>query len=99
MKVTAKTDAFLANTENKKRFIAMLQRHLSKSGCHTLQAESDADALIVKTAFDSAVKHPTVLVGDDTDLLVLHCYLTKADGNDLDFRLEPTPERAEFGTC
>ena len=31
MKVTAKTDAFLANTEKKKRFIAMLRRHLSES--------------------------------------------------------------------
>ena len=27
MKVTAKNNAFLANTEKKKRFIAMLQRH------------------------------------------------------------------------
>ena len=31
MKVTAKKNAFLANTEKKKRFIAMLQRHLSES--------------------------------------------------------------------
>ena len=89
MKVTAKRDAFLANTEKKKRFIAMLQRYLSESGCRTLQAEGDADVLIVKTAVDSAVTHPTVLVGDDTDLLVLLCYHTKADGNDFDFRPEP----------
>ena len=89
MKVTAKRDAFLANTEKKKRFIAMLQRHLSESGCRTLQAEGDADVLIVKTAVDSAVTHPIVLVGDDTDLLVLLCYHTKADGNDLYFRPEP----------
>ena len=89
MKVTAKRDAFLANTEKKKRFIAMLQRYLSESGCRTLQAEGDADVLIVKTAVDSAVTHPTVLVGDDTDLLVLLCYHTKADGNDLYFRPEP----------
>ena len=62
MKVTAKKYAFLANTENKKRFIAMLQRHLSKSGSHTLQSEGDADVLIVKTGFDSAGTHTTVLV-------------------------------------
>ena len=31
MKVTAKNNAFLANTEKKKRFIAKLQRHLSES--------------------------------------------------------------------
>ena len=89
MKLEAKKDSFLANTENKKRFIAMLQRHLPKSCCHTLQAEGDADVLIVKTAFNSAVTNPTVLAGDDTDLLVLHCYHTKADGNDLNFRPEP----------
>ena len=86
MKVTAKKDAFLSNTEDKKRFIVMLQRHLLESGGRTLQAEGDADVLIVKTALDSAVTHPTVLVGDDTDLLVLLCYHTKADGNDLYFR-------------
>ena len=95
MKVTAKKDVFLANTENKKRFIAMLQRHLSESGCHTLQAEGDVDVLIVKTAVDAAVTHPTVLVEDDTDLLVLHCYHTKADGNDLDFRPEPKANSRE----
>ena len=96
MKVTAKKDAFLANTENKKRFIAMLQRHLSESGCSTLQAKGDADVLIVKTAIDSAVTHPTVLV-DDTDPLVLLCHHTKADGNDLYFRPEPkaNSKRAE----
>ena len=91
MKVTAKKDAFLANTENKKRFIAMLQRHLLEIGCRTLQAEGDADVLIVKTAVDSAVTHPTVLVGDDTDLLVLLCYHTKVDGSDLYFR-PPEPK-------
>ena len=79
----------------------MLRRHLSKRGCHTWQAEGDADVVTVKTTFDFAVTHPTVLVVDDTDLLVLHCYHTKADGNELDFRPEPkpTPDRAEFGTC
>ena len=95
MKVTAKKDAFLANTDNKQRFITMLQRHLSEIGCHTLQAEGDADVLIVKIAVDSAVTHPTGLVGDNTDLLVLHCYHTRADSNDLDFRPEPKANSKE----
>ena len=67
----------------------MLQRHLSESSCRTLQVEGDADVLIVKTAVDSAMTHPTVLAGSDTYLLVLLCCLTKADGNDLYFRPEP----------
>ena len=54
----------------------MLQRHLSESSCRTLQVEGDADVLIVKTAVDSAMTHPTVLVGSDTYLLVLLCCLT-----------------------
>ena len=54
----AKKDAFLANTDNKKRFIAMLQRHLSESGFSTLQSEGDADVLIVKTAIDSPGRIP-----------------------------------------
>ena len=41
----------------------MLQRHLSESSCRTLQVEGDADVLIVKTGFDSAGTHTTVLVG------------------------------------
>ena len=60
-----------------------------------MQAEGDADVLIVKTAVDSTVTHPTVLVGDDTDLLVLFCYHTKADGNDLYFRPEPKANSRE----
>ena len=73
----------------------MLQRHLSESSCRTLQVEGDADVLIVKTAVDSAMTHPTVLVGSDTYLLVLLCCLTKADGNDLYFRAEPEANSRE----
>ncbi|KAK3728718.1 hypothetical protein QZH41_009783 [Actinostola sp. cb2023] len=89
MKVTLKKDAFLSNTENKKRFITMQRRFLQEVGCHTIQAEGDADVLIVKTAVESATERPTVLVGDDTDLIVLLCYLTRPDLYDLYFRPEP----------
>ena len=89
MKVTLKKDAFLSNTENKKRFITMLRRFLQEVGCHTIQAEGDADVLIVKTAVESATERPTVLVGNDTDLIVLLCYLTQPDRYDLYFRPEP----------
>ena len=60
-----------------------------------MQAEGDADVLIVKTAVDSTVTHPTVLVGDDTDLLVLLCYHRKADPNDLYFRQKPRANSRE----
>ena len=34
----------------------------------------DADLLIVKTALECAQSRNTVVIGDDTDLLVLLCY-------------------------
>ncbi|KAK3748685.1 hypothetical protein QZH41_018981, partial [Actinostola sp. cb2023] len=45
--------------------------------------------LIVKTAVESATERPTVLVRDDTDLIVLLCYLTRPDRYDLYYRPEP----------
>ena len=59
MKVTMKRDAFLANTQNKKRFITLLRGHLEDSGCRTLQADEDADVLIVKTSISTAAESPT----------------------------------------
>lgn len=96
MKLTMKKDAFLSNTDNKKRFLAMLQRYLSEAGYTTLQSEADADVLIVKTAVDSASEGPTVLVGDDTDLLILLCYHMRTDGYDLYFRPEPKANSKEI---
>ena len=55
----------------------------------THHANGDADLLIVKTAVESARTNTTVLVGDDTDLLVLLCYQASKDGCDLYFRPEP----------
>ena len=40
-------------------------------------ASGDADLLIVKTAVEATRKSDTVLVGDDTDLLVLLCFYYK----------------------
>ena len=82
MKVTTKRDAFLANTQNK-LFITLLRGHLEDSGCRTLQADGDADVLIIKTSISTAAESPTVLVGDDTDLLVLLCFYTRQDRCDL----------------
>ena len=53
------------------------------------KAPNDADLLIVKTVVESAKYNTTVLVGDDTDLLVLMIYHGDIDGKDLFFRPEP----------
>ena len=48
-------------------------------GCITHHANDDADLLIVNTAVESARTSAMVLVGDDTDLLVLLCYYASED--------------------
>lgn len=65
---------FLSNKENKQKFINPLGEQLGLSGCTTIHAEGDAYLLIVQTAKQSARSVTTVLVGDDTDLLVLLCH-------------------------
>ena len=42
-----------------------------------------------KTSISTAAESPTVLVGDDTDLLVLLCFYTRQDGCDPFFCPEP----------
>ena len=53
-------------------------------------APEDADVLIVKKAVESAasVMH-TVLVGEDTDLLILLCYHANLQSCDILFKPEP----------
>ena len=50
--------------------------------------QGDAYVLIVKTAVESARERNTVLVGDDTDLLVLLCFYTRSDSFDRYFKPE-----------
>lgn len=89
MSITLKKDNFLSNPKNKQRFLMMLSQALQNAGCVTYHSDGDADLLIVKTAVESARTKTTVLVGDDTDLLVLLCYHASEDGCDLYFRPEP----------
>ena len=84
-----KTDEFLANKANKQRFINHLGDRLQRSGCTVIHATGDADLLIVQTTIQSARSVPTVLVGDDTDLLVLLCYHAEMDAHDLLVKPEP----------
>ena len=71
MALQTKKEEFLSNEQNKQRFIILLSQRSEQSGCEIHQARGDADVLIVQTALKSATKQETVLVGDDTDLLVL----------------------------
>ena len=74
--------------KNKQRFISLLSERLEQAGCETHHAKGDADILIVQTAVQCAVSCQTILVGDDTDLLVLLCYHVKDNSCDIFFKPE-----------
>ena len=86
-----KIEEFMANKENKQKqkFIHQLRNKLQQSGCSTIHAEGDADLLIVQTAIQSSRSITTVLVGDDTDLLVLLYHHAEMNANELFFKPEP----------
>ena len=84
MKVTMK-DHFLSNSSNKQSFISMLSSYQQKRNCQTRHPQADADLLIVHTSVESAKRIHTVLVEDDTDLLILLCYYTEVDAFELFF--------------
>ena len=48
-----------------------MQRKLEKAGCCCFHANEYADLMIVKTVLNSSNKIDTLLIGEDTELLVL----------------------------
>ena len=88
MALQTKKEEFLSNKQNKQRFIALLSKRLEQAGCEIHQARGDADVLIVQTALTSAAERETVLIGDDTDLLVLLIYHAKNVRHNVFFRPE-----------
>jgi len=62
--------------------VATCRRH-----CHTFHGPGDADLLIVQKAVESATTTNTLLIGDDTDLLILLIYHTNLESHDLFFKL------------
>ena len=90
MTTTMKKEQFLANQKNKQQFIFMLCAKLEKyPNFKTYHAPAD---LIVQKAVQSATTSTTVLIGDDTDLIVLLGYHASLDSHDI-FCPEPTKEK------
>ena len=71
MLVTEAKDRFLSNQTNKQRLIDFLVELLSQNGIRTEKAVSDADRLIAKVALEKAKTGHTLVVGEDTDILIL----------------------------
>ena len=81
MKLSQKKDELLSNSQNKQRFVNLLGEYLQHHGCVVHHARGDADFLIVTTALQCAKLTTTVLVGDDTDLIVLSVFLCGHGGS------------------
>jgi hypothetical protein len=80
-------ETFLNNINNKKSFINLLIVNLENAGNKCLQAKADADRLIMTTAIDYSHRgHPSVVIGEDTDLLVLLICLT-SDSDEVYMRI------------
>ena len=61
----------------------MLSESLCQHQCEMHHADGDADLLIVKTTVQSARNKTTLLIGDETDLLILLLIQTNANTHDL----------------
>ena len=77
------------SSANKQNFLKQLGDDLQATGCEIFYAPSDADVLIAQKAIESASVQDTVLVGDDTDLLVLLLCHSNPTGKGLFFAPEP----------
>ncbi len=83
-----KKEEFLTNLDNKQRFLELLVIRMNENGLHCIQAVGDADLLIVKTAIDLARNETTVVMGEDTDLLILLLHHSKNSDRQIFFTSE-----------
>ena len=67
----------------------MLSRLFQQANSEVCHLTADADLLIVNKAVESSRSMDNVLVGDDTDLLILLCCHAQLDVFDLFFQPEP----------
>lgn len=91
MKITSKKDVLRSNFSYRQRFVDQLCEHFANARVEAIKADGDADKLIVSSALDIARTEPTVLVGNDTNLLVLllQCYYNAEIHRKVFLRPEP----------
>ena len=87
MTLNIKKDDFLLNKNNKQHFLELLCEHFNNKGFVATQASGDAELDIVKAALRSSELQPTILIGEDTDLLMLLLYHSN-DCHDIYFTSE-----------
>ena len=66
-----KKEECLLNLKNQQCFLEMLATEMNTAGMCAMQPSRHADTLIATNAVDIANSKPTVIIGEDTDLLIL----------------------------
>ena len=89
MTLTSTKELFLSNKMNKQKFVYMLGAELEKINCQVFHDTADADYTIAMKAVESAESIDTVLIGEDTDLLVLLLYHANHQSKEIYFMPEP----------
>ena len=84
-KLNMKKGTFLSNSTTKQQFINMLSCFLERN-CKVYRTSGDADVMIIQKAVEIARVADTVLVGDDTDILVLLCYHACFESHNIFFK-------------
>ena len=95
-------DDFLSNTVNKQMLLYILADHFSRAGCYVEHAKADADLLIVQNTIAATHKNPainTVLVADDTYILILLCWHVKPTTPCIYFGPEPWQQTKRAPRC
>jgi hypothetical protein len=72
-----KKETFLVNKGNKQHVVTLLKDTFNANGIAAIQAEDDADLLIIQMAVTKSDNKEVVVFGEDTDLLVLLCHHAK----------------------
>ena len=71
MRLTMSKKKFLSSERNKQALINLLSQEMSKAGISVAHPEGDADYKICMMACASAVRQPTAVVAEDTDVFQL----------------------------
>ena len=75
--VLSSKELFLSNVNNKQKFVNLLSSSLRSAGHNVTNCDEDADLQIVYTALDKVANSNTVVVADDTDILILLLHYLK----------------------
>ena len=86
--LTVSKAVFLSNLTNKQAFINLLTDTFRENVITAICAENDADLLIATTAIDCSKTNPTIVIGGDTDLLVLLCHYVGPDNHTIVFQTQ-----------